>query len=219
MATPRLDRDLYTIDLIFSLTFYAHNRREKNNVNCFGKSNCTGRCIGEHVVRSLIIIAGIHNPQTTTTTHRKRKTARCSSASWSEQEYSDEKKRTKMRALSEAHKSFLGSMASMHPKTKTCSSTSKRTIWTGIAPRRRTCKFGKQQQMSRRISLWRGRVYGDDGFEHGNEKKVIVPSGRPVKSTKGEQHIRPRAGRSAQKSHVGYEFTHARSHVHISTRV
>lgn len=49
------------------------------------------------------------------TTHRRgqprieRKTTfRCSSASWSAQEYSDEKKRLKMRALSEAHKSFLG---------------------------------------------------------------------------------------------------------------
>lgn len=47
------------------------------------------------------------------TTHRRRqplterKTTR-SSASWSEKEYCSEKERTKMRALSEAHKSFLG---------------------------------------------------------------------------------------------------------------
>ena len=47
------------------------------------------------------------------TTHRRRqplterKTTH-SSASWSEKDYCSEKERTKMRALSEAHKSFLG---------------------------------------------------------------------------------------------------------------
>jgi len=97
------------------------------------------------------------------TTHRRgqprieRKTTfRCSSASWSAQEYSDEKKRLKMRALSEAHKSFLGRWHRDASKNEneTCSNTSKRTIWTGIAPRRRTCKFGTQQQMRRRIRFW-----------------------------------------------------------------
>ena len=162
------------------------------------------------------------------TTHRRRQprierktTFRCSSASWSAQEYSDEKKRLKMRALSEAHKSFLGRWHRDASKNENVFEYLEAHDMDG---NRSTATYVQVWETTTdettNKSLGEGEFTVTTVSSTGTKRKLSYPPGRiRGKVRRREQHIRPRAGRSAQKSHVGYEFTHARSHVHISTRV